>query len=128
MQQRKESNYINKDLLALKECISAIACKQSKIPFRNSSLTRVLQRALCCRPPTEGQTAVLLATVSPEASNRLSTTNTLRYAQILTGRTKERASTGRPNPFASAKALGGPKPWQTASKPKMKPKPLTDKR
>lgn len=115
LQQRKESNHINKDLLAVKECISGIALRKPKIPFRNSSLTRVLQKALL-PPDREGATTIMLATVSPEAAAKTSTTNTLRYAQMLTGRAKEHTPP-RPKPGARAGATagataGGLKPWQ----------------
>jgi len=112
LQQRKESNHINKDLLAVKEVIAGIATKHGKLPFRNSSLTRVLQRALL-PPDHEGATTIMLATVSPDAASKVSTTNTLRYAQMLTGRAKEQMPS---RPSASAKggahAQAAPKPWQ----------------
>ena len=38
-----EANNINKGLLALGNCISSIARKQSYIPFRDSMLTKVLR-------------------------------------------------------------------------------------
>merc|ERR1712014_453181 len=109
MQERKESNHINKDLLAVKECISGIAQKATKIPFRNSNLTRVLQKALL-PPNREGATTLMLATLSPDAASRVSTTNTLRYAQMLTGRKEQSA-----RPKASAKA-SSQKPWQKTSR------------
>ena len=113
MQQRKESNHINKDLLAVKECISGIALKKMKIPFRNSSLTRVLQKALL-PPDREGTTTIMLATVSPDAAAKVSTTNTLRYAHMLTGRTKDR-TTLRPSAKKADTKTGGLKPWQKTS-------------
>jgi len=113
LQQRKESNHINKDLLAVKECINGIALKKTKIPFRNSSLTRVLQKALL-PPDHEGATTIMLATVSPDADAKVSTTNTLRYAQMLTGRTTE------PQRADGARAKAGTlKPWQKAGKARM---------
>eukprot|EP00930_Biecheleria_cincta_P084959 TRINITY_DN74381_c0_g1_i1.p1 TRINITY_DN74381_c0_g1~~TRINITY_DN74381_c0_g1_i1.p1 ORF type:complete len:805 (-),score=121.59 TRINITY_DN74381_c0_g1_i1:29-2443(-) len=106
MQQRNESNIINRDLLALKECISGIAVKGTKIPFRNSNLTRVLQKALL--PSNhEGTTTLMLATVSPDAAAKVSTLNTLRYAQILTGRKEPHPS--RPNAKSKASIQ---KPWE----------------
>lgn len=116
-QQRKESNSINKDLLAVKECISGIALKKSKMPFRNSSLTRLLERALL-PPDGEGGTTILLATVSPDAAAKVSTVNTLRYAQMLTGRTNEQDV---------RQALAGAKPGGTASTPKPWQKRLAPK-
>ena len=117
LQERKESKHINKDLLAVKECISGIALKRTKIPFRNSSLTRLLQKALL--PPNhEGTTTIMLATVSPDAAAKVSTTNTLRYAHMLTGR-KERKMQG---PSARAKARE-PKPWQKSESKPNKAKP-----
>lgn len=117
LQQRKESNHINKDLLAVKECISGIALRKPKIPFRNSSLTRVLQKALL-PPDREGATTIMLATVSPGAAAKVSTTNTLRYAQMLTGRSKQQAlQQPKPGAREDVKAVGV-KPWQKARKAK----------
>ena len=110
LQQRKESNHINKDLLAVKECISGIAMKAAKIPFRNSSLTRVLQRALL-PPNNEGTTTLMLATVSPDAAAKISTINTLRYAEMVTGRRNEQKARW---PTATRSRSGGQKPWKTA--------------
>ena len=119
LQQRKESNHINKDLLAVKECIGGIALRKAKIPFRNSSLTRVLQKALL-PPDREGATTILLATVSPEVAAKVSTVNTLRYAQMLTGRAREQRATARPKAGAGADTrargrAGGLKPWRKAN-------------
>ena len=96
--ERKESNHINKDLLALKECISSIANQnqnhrtfngkmKTKIPpFRNSKLTRILQKALQPKNDmsnTEITTTIMIATISPDSRMKHATTNTLRYAQML---------------------------------------------
>jgi hypothetical protein len=105
LQQRKESNHINKDLLAVKEVIAGIATKHGKLPFRNSSLTRVLQKALL-PPDHEGATTIMLATVSPDAASKVSTTNTLRYAQMLTAFAPQCQCQG------GAHAQAAPKPWQ----------------
>jgi len=42
-----EGNSINKGLLALGNCISAISRKQVHIPFRDSTLTKVLRGRVC---------------------------------------------------------------------------------
>jgi hypothetical protein len=105
LQQRKESHHINKDLLAVKEVIAGITTKHGKLPFRNSSLTRVLQRALL-PPDHEGATTIMLATVSPDAASKVSTTNTLRYAQMLTAFAPQCQCQG------GAHAQAAPHPWQ----------------
>ena len=67
----------------------------------------MLQTALLPRDHT-GATTLMLATVSPDAAAKVSTVNTLRYAQMLTGARKE-LKVRRPAARAEA---GGQKPWQ----------------
>uniref|UniRef100_A0A1X7UMF4 Kinesin motor domain-containing protein n=3 Tax=Amphimedon queenslandica TaxID=400682 RepID=A0A1X7UMF4_AMPQE len=76
-QTRWEGAEINKSLLALKECIRALGKKSIHLPFRGSTLTKVLRdsfvgpRARTC----------MIATVSPGFSCSENSLNTLRYAE-----------------------------------------------
>ena len=72
---RLEAAEINKSLLALKECIRALAEDAKHIPFRGSVLTSVLKDSFIgnCR-------TVMIANVAPDISATEHTMNTLRYA------------------------------------------------
>ncbi len=81
-QRRTESSAINKDLFVLSQCITALAEKSDNggktvhVPFRDSKLTTLLRGSLggnCC--------TVMIACVSPDASNLEDSLNTLRYAE-----------------------------------------------
>ncbi|EEB05826.1 kinesin-like protein Tea2 [Schizosaccharomyces japonicus yFS275] len=84
MERRKEGAYINKSLLTLGTVISRLSAtsasglsssNNSHIPFRDSKLTRLLQRSL------SGNALIsLLATISIEPQHALETTNTLKFA------------------------------------------------
>jgi kinesin family protein 2/24 len=79
-QTRLEGAEINKSLLALKECIRALDQDRAggggrHIPFRGSKLTEVLRDSF----GGDGRT-VMIANISPAASNCEHTLNTLRYA------------------------------------------------
>ncbi|XP_068717868.1 kinesin-like protein KIF18A isoform X2 [Montipora capricornis] len=74
----REGANINKSLLALGNCINALADKENKsghIPYRDSKLTRLLEDSLGgnCR-------TVMIAAVSPSFLNYEDTYNTLKYA------------------------------------------------
>jgi kinesin family protein 2/24 len=80
---RIESAEINKSLLALKECIRALAVRAGSsedahvhVPFRASKLTLALRDSF----EAENSRVVMIATVSPCASSWDHTGNTLRYA------------------------------------------------
>jgi kinesin family protein 2/24 len=82
-QRRMEGSEINKSLLALKECIRALADNSAvHVPYRASKLTLVLKDSFT---RDNGRT-VMIATVSPAMSSADHTINTLRYAD----RVKER--------------------------------------
>lgn len=82
-QRRMEGSEINKSLLALKECIRALADNSAvHVPYRASKLTLVLKDSFA---RDNGRTA-MIATVSPAMSSADHTINTLRYAD----RVKER--------------------------------------
>ncbi|EKX42136.1 kinesin-like protein [Guillardia theta CCMP2712] len=72
---RLEAAEINKSLLALKECIRALAEEAKHIPFRGSVLTSVLKDSFIgnCR-------TVMIANVAPTQETCEHTMNTLRYA------------------------------------------------
>ena len=90
-QRRVESAEINKSLLALKECIRALAMRATTaadvhvhVPFRASKLTLRLRDAFTA---AEARVA-MIATVSPNAASADHSNNTLRYAD----RVKEKAA------------------------------------
>jgi len=96
-QRRLEGAEINKSLLALKECIRALALRSSMaeeagagghlhVPFRASKLTLALRDSFI----SDNARVVMIATVSPNAASADHTQNTLRYAD----RVKEKSSAG----------------------------------
>ncbi|XP_021946834.2 kinesin-like protein KIF18A [Folsomia candida] len=74
MRQREGAN-INKSLLALSNCINALADGKTHIPYRNSKLTRLLKDSLSGNCVT-----VMIANVSPGSNTFEDTHNTLHYA------------------------------------------------
>lgn len=72
---QREGASINKSLLALASCISALADGKCHVPYRNSKLTRLLKDSLngLC-------TTVMIANVSPSSLTSEDTYNTLKYA------------------------------------------------
>lgn len=72
----REGSSINRSLLALSNCISALANGKRYCSFRDSKLTRILKDSLGgnCR-------TVMVANVSPADSLYEDTLNTLRYAE-----------------------------------------------
>ncbi len=74
----REGAKINTSLLALANCINALGDKTKKgffVPFRDSKLTRMLKDSLGGNCKT-----VMIATISPAASQYEETINTLKYA------------------------------------------------
>ncbi|TKR82992.1 hypothetical protein L596_016656 [Steinernema carpocapsae] len=74
-ERKKEGIRINEGLLALGNVISALSEGLKHIPYRNSSITRILQDSLGGNSYT-----VMIACVSPAESNQEETLSTLRYA------------------------------------------------
>lgn len=71
----QEGISINKSLSTLSKVIEALSTHQSHIPYRESSLTRILKDSLGGNAKT-----VMIACVSPADSNNSETVNTLRWA------------------------------------------------
>ena len=70
-----EGANINKSLLALSNCISALVDKKPFIPWRNSKLTRILQDSL-----GGNSRIVLIANISPSVMSYDENLYTLKYA------------------------------------------------
>uniref|UniRef100_A0A8D8F912 Kinesin-like protein KIF19 n=3 Tax=Culex pipiens TaxID=7175 RepID=A0A8D8F912_CULPI len=71
----QEGAHINRSLLALGNCINALAGGARYVNYRDSKLTRLLKEALSGRCKT-----VMIAHVAPEAKHRDESKNTLVYA------------------------------------------------
>ena len=89
-QRRMEGSEINKSLLALKECIRALADNSSgrHVPYRASKLTLVLKDSFS----RDNARTVMIAAVSPAVSSADHTINTLRYADRVKERTVSSSS------------------------------------
>lgn len=92
---KAEGAEINKSLLALKECIRAMDCDSSHLPFRQSKLTMVLRDCL----GSNGRIA-MIATVSPTPNSAEHTLNTLRYAERFLDLSQDKRQDSQPNPAA----------------------------
>jgi hypothetical protein len=72
---RMEGAEINKSLLALKECIRALGRRDAHVPFRGSTLTKVLRDSFI----GENSRVCMIAMISPGNSDVEHTLNTLRF-------------------------------------------------
>ncbi|WOL20692.1 kinesin-4 isoform X1 [Canna indica] len=72
----KEAAHINKSLAALGDVISALAQKNSHVPYRNSKLTQLLQDSLGGQAKT-----LMFVHISPEADALSETISTLKFAE-----------------------------------------------
>lgn len=71
----REGASINKSLLALGNCINALADGKKHVPYRDSKLTRLLKDSLGGNCKT-----IIIANVSPSSLSYDDTHNTLKYA------------------------------------------------
>ncbi|PIN16066.1 Kinesin (KAR3 subfamily) [Handroanthus impetiginosus] len=72
----REAQHINKSLSCLVDVITALAQKNSHIPYRNSKLTLLLQNSLGGNSKT-----LMFAHVNPEDNSFAETMSTLKFAQ-----------------------------------------------
>lgn len=96
--ERKESTSINISLMALKDCIRALqpsskskiatgrrpSSSGTSVPYRNSSLTRLLEEVLTPRENRDN-ISIMVVNVSPASTLKSKTFNSLRYGELFSG-------------------------------------------
>lgn len=81
-ERQQESAEINASLFALKECVRARASNNSRVPFRNHSLTRILRESF----ERDGARLCVIACISPNSTDTEHTMETLRFAASIVGK------------------------------------------
>merc|ERR1719145_96611 len=78
-EERREAIEINKSLSVLAGCLKDLNSGKTRVPYRESTLTKLLRRYL------EGKdcATVMVANVAPSSSFKKLTIQTLRYANML---------------------------------------------
>ena len=114
-EQQRESNGINTSLLALKECLRGLSKSKgggggainNKLPFRNSSMTRLLEEVLVPQSGRDSET-VMLVNVAPGAALGKKTINSLRYGQMFAkNKNKKNSNSVRKRGGGSRRGRGG---------------------
>jgi len=116
-EQQRESNGINTSLLALKECLRGLSKSKgggggggganNKLPFRNSSMTRLLEEVLVPQSGRDSET-VMLVNVAPGAALGKKTINSLRYGQMFAkNKNKKNSNSVRKSGGGSRRGRGG---------------------
>ena len=83
----RENSSINRNLLALKECIRSTYMKNSHIPFRNCTLTKVLRSMF-----QKSSYTIMISTISSGEKMCKSTLDTLKYASYIKKRNPDNTS------------------------------------
>ncbi|KAL0393548.1 UNVERIFIED_CONTAM: Kinesin-like protein KIN-14J [Sesamum latifolium] len=76
----REAQHINKSLSALGDVISALAQKNSHVPYRNSKLTQVLQSSLGGQAKT-----LMFVQLNPDVESYSESISTLKFAERVSG-------------------------------------------
>lgn len=110
-ERQKESAEINASLYALKECIRARASKNRRIPFRSSSLTRILKESF----ERDGARLCVIACAAPNATDTEHTMETLKTVSSIVGVDdqikEEKAHAVMPQRVETRQAILPPKQW-----------------
>ncbi len=86
-ERRQEGVSINRGLTTLGRCVAAIRRRDRHIPFRDSSLTKILRDSL-----TGSGITAMIACISPAEADLRETISTLRYADAAKGMQKPKGT------------------------------------